>query len=405
MLKSQLEKQIRNLATISHTRYQELPHIGVLGGQSGIALFQFYCAKYFEEDTFADAGVEIITDCMDKINEGYSFPSYCNGVAGFGWALQHLADEDFIDLNLDDLFLPFDEYLFSRMVFEFKNEYYDLLHGALGYGFYFLKRYSSPKTSAKNKIIYEGYLESLIDQMDKLAIKEGKGLKWESILNIEKENKGYNLSLSHGMSSIIYLLSKIKIAGISPTKTEYLLLGAQRFVIALQSKKKKDLSLFPSWVDPLEKINYTSRLAWCYGDIGIGLSMQLASKALNDPSLADKAIEILDHTTKRTTPEESLVIDAGFCHGSFGNSYIFAQIAKNEDISGQNFSKAAEFWMKDGLARHTGTKEEPYLQFDGIQKKYVFHLNLLEGIAGIGLSMIDYLSGKENTWDECLMLR
>ena len=51
--RNKLEQQIRDLADISYSKYTDLKDIGVLGGQSGVAIFQFYCAKYFDDDTYA----------------------------------------------------------------------------------------------------------------------------------------------------------------------------------------------------------------------------------------------------------------------------------------------------------------------------------------------------------------
>ena len=96
-----IEKQLRGIADKAALKYKETIDIGILTGQSGIALFQFYCSKHFDDDSFSETGIEIISNCMDRINDGYSHPTYCNGIAGFGWTLQHLLDEDFIELDIN----------------------------------------------------------------------------------------------------------------------------------------------------------------------------------------------------------------------------------------------------------------------------------------------------------------
>lgn len=289
------------------------------------------------------------------------------------------------------------------MQFEFTNNNYDLLHGAMGYGFYFLKRYVSPLTSDANKRTYQGFLESLLNSLETMAIKDGEGLKWESVINHEEGTKGFNLSLSHGMSSIIYLLSKMHFNGIAKDRIAILIEGASNYIQSFETKEKKGRSLYPSWIEPNQVIEYQGRLAWCYGDIGVGKAMEWAGKVLEDELLINKAQNILLDTSKRKSSKETVVIDAGYCHGSFGNAHIFHQLWRRNKR--KDFYEAAKFWMEDGFLKHSKDNEQPFLQWNGVKKSWRFESNLLEGISGIGLAMIDYLSENENTWDECLMLR
>ncbi len=402
-MKAKLEKQIKHLAKLVQEQYHELDDIGVLGGQAGAAMFQFYCAQYFDDDSYSQTGVEIISNCIDKINNGYSLPSYCNGIAGFGWTLQHMADNDFVELNLDELLAPFDDYLFNQMEFEFNKNYFDLLHGALGYGFYFLKRYASPNASQKNKKKYSNFLTELVNSMERIALKDGENLKWKSPLSNRKRSKGFNLSLSHGMSSIIYLSFKMFNNDIQKAKTSNLVYKAINYISKYQSIDNTGNSLFPNWIEPGIPNEYQSRVAWCYGDIGIGKAFEWAGYVLKNNDLEVKAKDILLHTSTRRNIGNTLVKDAGFCHGSFGNAHIFNQLGNSYEE--KKFEKAAQFWLKDGLSRKTIDNNQPYKHLSGTPPIWDFHLSLLEGISGIGLVMIDFLSEKENTWDECLMLR
>jgi len=392
---SKLVKQIQDLTQITASRYEELQDIGVLAGRSGIALFQFYAAKHFDDDRYAETGEQIILSCVDKINDGYS-------IAGFGWTLQHLLDNGFIELDVDELLSPFDDYLRWQMQLNLQNGFYDFLHGAMGYGFYFLKRLSSYTTKKTARSTYIEYLKFLVQELERLAIEDKNGLKWESVLNIEKGNRGFNLSFSHGMSSIVYLLSKIYQEGIAKEGTASLIEGAVGYLRSLRILEKKEISLYPSWVEEGAALSYESRLAWCYGDLGIAMAFENAAEVLKSKELANSAMEILSDTNKRREPETSMVVDAGFCHGSFGNAHIFNKYGLK--YGKPEFDSAARFWMEDGLRRHTGITKEPFKQWSPPDKSWRFELTLLEGISGIGLTMIDYLSKEENTWDQCLML-
>ena len=45
-----------------------------------------------------------------------------------------------------------------------------------------------------------------------------------------------------------------------------------------------------------------------------------------------------------------------------------------------------------------------FKQWEGNSEEWSPKTSLLEGIAGIGLSIIDYLSEEPNTWDKCILL-
>lgn len=397
-----LEQQLEEISSIISEKYSNEKNIGVVAGSSGCALFQFYYAKYLDSDYYSDLGIEIISHCIAKINDGYSFPSYCDGIAGFGWAIQHLSNEGFISVDCDDLLSPFDEFLFSQMELELSNDNLDFLHGAIGYGFYFLKRYQLT-TNRELKNSYNHYLLVLLKGLDRLAIQQGNQLKWESIFDLEKGDKVANLSLSHGMSSIVNFLSRLLDLNTFQEPSRKLLKRSITYILSFQSTNKTSLSLFPSIIDNHKKLKYNSRIAWCYGDLGVGVSLLKSSKTLNDSTLEQKAIIILKHSAKRKKNEKTMVMDAGICHGSYGNAQIFGKIYNVHPE--EEFKDVSNFWIEDGIKRSVfDNGYAGYKQWNGQQKEWQSSLTLLEGIAGIGLSIIDYLSDEPNNWDECLLI-
>jgi len=401
-MKKVLEKQVRQIAKICSKKYMSLENIGVLTGQSGIALFFFYCSKYFDDDSFSETGVEIISSCMAIINSGYSYPTYCNGIAGFGWTLHHLSEEGFIELDLDDMLEPFDNYLQEQMKLDLVMGNYDILHGAIGNGFYFLKRYKGTQNSALKKK-YTQILNSCVDSLEEMAIINDDTIKWESVLSYEKGTRGYNLGLSHGMSSILYFLSRLHNAKIANEKIEALIKGTTNYMMSFERNNAESVSLFPNWINVNESLQYKSREAWCYGDLGLGLAFRMAGHTIADSKLTEKGWSILKHSGERKSQDSTMVIDAGLCHGSFGNLQIFNRL--NQIEASAPFEDTLNYWLKDGLKKYTGDATQPYKQFNGLSKSYELEFNLLEGISGIGLSIIDYLSPYENSWDECLFLR
>lgn len=393
--------KLSQISKIIDEKYSDHPHIGGLVGISGMALFQFYYSKLLGTNEGSDKGAKILSKCIEMINNGYTFPSYCTGLAGAGWVFDHLAEENFIELNNDDLLVNLDNYFNDVMKINMKNGNYDFLHGALGYGFYFLNRYKCTK-SVELRIRYRNYLLDLISMLNDLAETDENGIKWISILKSKIGDKGYNFGLSHGISSVVNFLSRLYQYDDFKNEVYSMLTGGVEFLLYHMEKDGSEFSMFPNWLKNGQYNEGGSRVAWCYGDLGVGVTLLQASKSLKNVGLKEVAIKILHHTASRRSFENNKVVDAALCHGSFGNAQIFNRVYK--ETGDKRFRDAAFFWMNDGMKRATFSNGYAgFKQWSGLKKDWQEDLSLLEGIAGIGLSLISHLSGN-NSWDECLMI-
>jgi len=114
--------------------------IGALAGISGIALFHFYYAKFKDDEKHQEKGTELIYEVLNRIEKGYNYPTFCDGIAGALWVIELLKQEQFIDIEEDIVTEDVDIYLYEKMQnFNGDNDF-DFLHGAIGIGYYFLKR-------------------------------------------------------------------------------------------------------------------------------------------------------------------------------------------------------------------------------------------------------------------------
>ncbi|WP_299314148.1 lanthionine synthetase C family protein [uncultured Aquimarina sp.] len=397
---NKLHQKLKEINTIVDQQQYQEENIGVLSGLSGITLFQFYYAKFLDKD-ITDTGYKLIENCIQKINEGYNYGTYCSGISGMGWVLNHLEQNDFIEIDIDNLCLDLDNYLYQLMIDDLQKGNYDFLHGGLGYAFYFLSRYENTKSDSARKN-YQTYLLSFIDFLRKKSENYKDTLRWISEIGLEHKEKVYNLGLSHGMSSIVGILTKLSRHEDFEKTSKKMLQGTISYILQYENPNKEDATLFPNIIYENGSYEYKSRLAWCYGDLGIGIRLWHASKVLQDESLQNTAITIMEHAAQRTNNKQNMVKDAGICHGSFGNAQIFLRMFKetNNDI----FKNACEFWIEDGLNKATHIDGYAgYKQWKG-PDEWKKEISLLEGIAGIGLTLIDYLADFETSWDECLMI-
>ncbi|SEK69613.1 Lanthionine synthetase C-like protein [Aquimarina amphilecti] len=402
-LKPILLDKLESISTILSENYKNNEHVGVLSGISGIALFQFYYSKFTEKESHADVGVEIISSVIERINEGYSFPTFCTGIAGAGWAIELLDEEGFIDIDSDDLLSDLDDYL-SRAIVQMgeKDKFYDFLHGAIGIGFYFFKRYQSTK-SLDLKKSYKVKLLEIVASLKRASIEENGMMKWESYLSEEDEIKGFNLSLSHGMASIINFLSRLTVYDDFRDVVLPILEKATQFILSNENKDVSCSSFFPSWIyEGKEKNN--ERLAWCYGDLGIGLTLWRVGNVLGNDMIAQKGLITVENSCKRRDLIETKVKDNGLCHGTFGMVQIYNHMYNETQKA--IFKETADYWMEQGL--NMAIHEDGYVGYKqwsgGTDEGWRKEMNLLEGVAGIGLSIISYLAPFETKWDECLLI-
>ncbi len=380
--------------------------IGVLSGSSGLALFHFYYNAYHPNEISEDAGSDIIATIVGTINEGYNFHTFCGGIAGAAWVIELLNELEFIEVDTDALLGILDEYLHHITKLNHNENFYDFLHGVIGIGYYFLKRYENTNSPA-SKQKYEDMLKEIILLLKERSKKSDDGVYWESILLREEGVKGCNLSLSHGLSSIINFLSRVSSHDALSEQARPLL---DQCVSHLFSCKKDEShakgkgSLFPDWITNDNEKSQSGRLAWCYGDLGIAVSLWQASKVVQDKEVKETALQLLEHAATRRDIEESRIVDAGLCHGAFGVMHIFDYMYK--ETSNKKFKDAADYWIDYGLTiDHHEDGSAGYKKWrGGDNPTYEKENSLLEGIAGIGLSIISYLNPEMTEWNQSLMI-
>ena len=276
---------------------------------------------------------------------------------------------------------------------DIKQKNYDFLHGAVGVGLYFLKRKTNPE------YIHElvGFLYDIAEKDRNIQI-----FKWESIVDRERNFSGYNLSLSHGISSIIIFLSRVIQSGIYDEKVREMLSSAVNYVLSQQKDFSQFGSFFPSYIlkDSPDNVS-KSRLAWCYGDLGLGIALWQAGKAIDKPELKKTGLEVLLRSTQRLTFEESSIVDAGICHGSAGIAMIYRRMFF--EIQRDEFKQAIPYWInqilmfsrfEDGLAGYKSL----------VKNQWKCDFSLLTGISGIGLALLSCLSNDQQEWDELFLL-
>ncbi len=395
-MNKQISKKLTEIAAVLQKDTITSDNINLMGGKAGIALFFFYYSKLTNKEEYADIGFKMLSDAFEEINKGFNYHTFSGGIAGVGWTVEHLVQNGFLEPDTREVLDDLDDFVFKTMMTDIRSVNYDFLHGAIGNGTYFLSRLQNSKTKA--------YLTQLVDDLEKLSETGDNGaIKWISVLNRDEGVKGYNISLSHGIASIIAFLSTLYEKKIHEQKVLTLLTGAIKYLLQQQLDTKKHNSVFPGVaIESQEPAD--SRLAWCYGDLGIGMALWKAARSTRNKEWENKAIDVLLRSTKRKDLQETRLIDAGLCHGTAGVAHIYNRMYACTGI--EEFKQSANYWFDetfkmarfdDGFAGYKAWRSEEH-------GGWANEAGLLEGIAGIGLALISAASDIEPKWDRCLLL-
>ncbi len=401
MKKDALENKLEDIAHVMLSGDLTFAGGGGVGDDEfGAVLFFFYYSRFKQSEAALDAGVELVSGIFDRVNlqleEGniWVSSSYLNSV---GWLLEHLEQNDFLEIDTNEVFSLLDEFVFQRMMADIAEENYDLVAGALGKALYFLARLPKQPEVAR-------YLAELVDGLARISqTVPGRGIAWRHKIQDEEGNDVYvgNLGLAHGIPGIAFFLARCVNLGIAAEKARPLIEGAVQYIFSHQQDRKKFLSHFPQWIVG-DSYASESRLAWCYGDLGVGSALLQTARFMNQSQWHERALDILSDTALRFDLYKNAVQDAGLCHGTAGIGHMFNRLFRY--TGHEDFKTAARYWFEktiemssfpDGIAG--------YKAFKG-KGEWQGKLDLFLGVTGIGLAIMSALGDLEPAWDEILLL-
>jgi lantibiotic modifying enzyme len=370
--------------------------IGLLSGTAGSLFLLCYYNEYAKDSAYMDVVEQRVMDAFDIINDThFSNLTYSNGLTGFLWALKNLNEHEYIDIDLSDVTDSATPLLGDFMMGKMEAGEYDFLHGSLGVANYFL----DADDPASIKLIKD-FNKKLVS---KAIRNEDDTLSFLSTVNINDTTVPViNLSLSHGMASIIYYLQRcLQNKNIASEEIKNTLKRIISFYRKNQNDTTVESSYFPSWIQEGTP-NKKGRLAWCYGDLGVGLVFYKAAVLLNDRELKAYSIQILKNTLTRLDPEKESIKEGGICHGGSGLVKMYRTIHRVTGLP--DFNAAADHWLKITLQQATHAEGYAGYKTYAGERGYENDCGLLEGVGGIGIVFLEELMGKSLPWDKSLLL-
>ena len=376
--------------------------ISLMEGLPGKIIFQYLYNKviaYKNNDEILRL-TENLIEYVNSTEEKISL-TYCDGLLGFLHFTDYIGRLEGVEyFELDDDIV---EFLSSFMFKNLEKNEPDFLHGGLGVMHYYCEKIKKLGNTKLKKKMERDILHA-IDILDSQAIKDSEGYRWDHPVYNDERFIGkpfFNMGIAHGLPGILSVLSGVYSSGIKSEKVHHMILETYKFIISKKNTESEGISLFQSYYVPHIHLEYDSRLAWCYGDLGISISLIKTAKAIKNVEILNEAITIGLHAAKRRLYDDTHLLDADFCHGSSGVPHMFGILFEHTKIN--EFRDAQEYWMMetvdfskydDGLAGfRTHIKDDDWGKDAG----------LLKGVAGIGLAMLSFIT-KDRSWDRFFLL-
>lgn len=320
--------------------------------------------------------------------------SLFGGFTGIGWTIEHLrcavARQPVSGPGVEDPLEEIDNIVLSRLRHPHWAGHYDLIGGLAGMGIFFLERLPLATAYAGIKLI--------LNHLEQQAEETSSGITWFTRAELVPESQRqecpagyYNLGLAHGVPGVVQFLGEVAAAGIEEPRAQRLLDGAVQWIMACPQPDGA-ASRFSYWIASGQELK-SSRLAWCYGDLGLAASLHHTAGRLGRQDWRQFAQALLDRCLARS-PDQ--VKDAGLCHGAMGIAHIFNRAYQVTQES--RYKTAANYYYGLGLRliadEETRTSEQAPIP----------DISLLEGKIGIMLALISALDPVEPWWDRRLSL-
>jgi lantibiotic biosynthesis protein len=393
-------------AIAAELRAQSFDHgPDLAGGAAGAALLFAHVAQSIpgQASGASTKTVELLERAAEALAGGVQGASLFSGFSGVAWVCEYVGRR-FLQTpsELND---PIDEALLGFTAVTPWTLSFDLVAGIVGIGVYGLERRSTAAGI--------GIVRNVVHRLKELAIEDAAGIRWHTAPRLlppwqrELYPDGYfNLGVAHGMPGVIAFLAEVCALEELAADARPLLDGAMQWLWSC-ADESDGISRFGTFVLPEQKDAQfrPSRVAWCYGDLGIAVALLVAARAVRQPEWERFALDTALGVAKRET--DSAVADACLCHGAAGNAHLFNRLY--QATKDERFLAAAQRWIRTTLSmrRQTGSiagfvSWRPAARSD-LPDGWDAAPGFLEGAAGVALALLAASTPVEPGWDRVML--
>jgi lantibiotic modifying enzyme len=359
--------------------------LGLMGGIAGELLFLNEYHGYTKEDRVLNLIHIRLTSLLESIYNGsFQLLSFSNGLTGVLWLFKLMEEKGLVEGKIlpMPLKLKLESLVLENIDEIFKKEGYDYLHGGLGL-----------RLGLTDFDMLAQFDERAIALLKRNYIKTDQDyFAFECYPELFRGLPVIDMGLAHGNGSIIFFLHQITKTQGNDSLTKNLLVNLIQFYLTFPERDRKNLHGFwPSFYNK-EYLTKDSRLAWCYGDLGI---CAMLSNLIGEDSYIKNKIDLLEIASKcvnRKELHETLITDSSLCHGTSGVAYLMHKLFINS--CHQEFEGARNFWIDRTIDVVKQQLVKPTLYQD---------LTFLTGLSGVG-TVLCAMKGNQSKWDECILL-
>jgi lantibiotic modifying enzyme len=374
-------------------------NIGLYGGKAGLVLFYAYLYRQTGCEHHFEAFSRLLDECILSVNAITLSGTFVSGVSGIGWLIRHLVNLGVLDESSVELLDDVEPHILQSLEVDLLRKDYEIFTGVAGKGLYFLE---GPMTPTAKKGI-----ERILEILQEGAVIDDDGMAWLK-KSRHSDEFYYDLGIPHGIPGIILLLCRVSETNIERDLVLRMIDGAASWVLSKECHKRR--GYFPH----IAGREFIGRLAWCYGDLGVGAALLAASETLSSPALKEKAMMIFSKEAEKDISSANVfrhrrfgIHDRGLCHGTAGIALFFTNMYKKTGMAG--LRDAADYWTNYTLSIKKTDKKQGvggYL-FPGTDpdNNWIKNPYLLEGTIGVGLFYLSMLNEAQTSWERLFMLQ
>ncbi len=391
-IKKRISDILPRISTLLSEYHATYTKTGLFEGELGAALYQSHYYVITKDEKVLNLIYEHLGRSIHAFNNASQSFNLADGIAGMMWIFAHLKNLGILSAEEMDVFDADMGNAFKRSLdIDIKRNNYDLLYGYIG------KIIALIEIGSQDA----GQIERAIDILCQTAIWEDDGCYW---IDPDYKKEGIvNLGLAHGLPGILVFL--LKWTTENQKQSNKMSVSIANWIAS--SASESYYSRFSTSVRPGAETTAGSRLAWCYGDLGVTLAFLAIDQVYPNKKWKHEIYLTINALKKRTVHNSGIAInkntglmDIGFCHGTSGIAHQFNKIYH---LTGEiEMFNQMHYWIE-----HTIINVEANLTiYDKLNKSELTEvdLGLLNGIVGAGLVLLSFLEPEGQDWDRIFLL-
>ena len=378
-------------------------------GRCGTVCFDLWMGRTGRDDTAIERAVATLEHSISLLPSLTMDLSVLCGFPSVAWTTEHVLRA--LDQHPDaeeDINADIDATLLDALRDPLIPTAYDLIDGLAGLGVYALERRGRSTALA--------LMHAILDRLESTACEQTVGLAWPSGQSTRSaqgkdgptDDTYFNLGLSHGVPGVIACLARLHQVEEIRERVTPLLQGGVAWLCAQRpAGDPGNRGMYPDFV-AADVETEPARLAWCYGDPGVSVSIVSAGRALGRADLVDFGLEVAHAAAARDVTTSS-VVDDGICHGTAGLVHVFHRLYRATGDVGCR--EAALAWLGRLLRRKDEVPNIAGFSTLCFEREHAGEIiedpAWLTGAAGVGLVLLSALTDPGDpmpTWDRPLLL-